>query len=187
MQLLAQHGDEAAAVLVKTKGIAEPVVEEFGTPAVRAFQSLGTPQNARRLAMMAAEGGELARIGRTPELLGVLEKYGDPAMEFVWRHKGALATTAALAAFLADPQAFITGAKDIADIFATNAVRPIAEVPSIAAKEGAAEVARRTNWTLVFLAPVAAAALLIAARRRLWRRPVPARAPHPPGPPSSLP
>jgi hypothetical protein len=175
MRLLTQHGDEAAAVLVKTRGVAEPAIETFGQPAVRAFQALGTPQNARRLAMMAAEGGELARIGRTPEVLGVLARYGDPAMEFVWRHKGALATTAGLAAFLADPGAFISGAKDITDIVATNAVKPLAEVPGIAAREGAAEVARRTNWTLVFLAPVAAAALLLALHFRPWRRPAPAK------------
>jgi len=170
LQLVAQHGDEAAAVLVRTRGVAEPAIAEFGQPAVRAFQAVAKPQNARRLAMMATEGGELAQIGRTPEVLGVLEKYGDPAMEFVWRHKGALATTAALAAFLADPEAFISGARDITRIVAENAVKPLAETPGIAAKEGAAIVARETNWTLLGLGVIAAVALLLAARWRLWRR-----------------
>jgi hypothetical protein len=187
MQLLLQHGDEAAAALVKTRGVAEPAIESFGQPAIRAFQSVAKPQNARRLAMMASEGGELAQIGRTPEVLGVLEKYGDPAMEFVWRHKGALATTAALAAFLADPEAFITGAKDITQVVAENAVKPLAETPAIAAKEGAAIVARETNWTLIGLGAIAAVTLLLAARWRLWCRPVPAQMVPPPAPGPSAP
>ena len=48
--------------------------------------------------------------------------------------------------------------------------KPIAEVPAIAAREGSAEVARKTNWTLIFLATIAALALLAAARWRLFSR-----------------
>ena len=40
--------------------------------------------------------GELAAIGRTPELLGVIAKYGDPAMDFIWRNKVVLAGGARL-------------------------------------------------------------------------------------------
>ena len=39
MQLFLQHGEEAAAVLVKHKGIAEPVLEKLGRPAIRALAS----------------------------------------------------------------------------------------------------------------------------------------------------
>jgi hypothetical protein len=163
MQLVLRHGEEAAAALVKSRGVALPAVESLGKPAIRAFSAIGSPQNARRLAMMASEGGELARIGRTPEVLAVIEKYGDKAMQFVWRHKGALAITATLAAFLAEPEPFINGAKDITEVVA----KPLAEVPAIAAREGAAEVARKTNWTIVFLAIIAALTLLAGARRRL--------------------
>ncbi len=166
MQLVLRHGEEAAAALVKSRGVALPAVESFGKQAIRAFQAIGSPQNARRLAMMTADGGELARIGRTPEVLAVIEKYGDKAMQFIWTHKGALFVTATLAAFLAEPEAFINGAKDITQ----TVVKPIADVPAIAAKEGAAEVARKTNWTVVFLALIAATALLVAARFRLWSR-----------------
>jgi hypothetical protein len=164
MQLVLRHGEEAAAALVKSRGVALPAVESLGKPAIRAFQAIGSPQNARRLAMMASEGGELARIGRTPEILAVIEKYGDKAMQFVWRHKGELAVTAALAAFLAEPEPFINGAKDITQAVA----KPLAEVPAIAAREGAAEVARKTNWTIVFLAIIAALTLLAGARWRIF-------------------
>lgn len=168
MRLVARHGEEAAAALVKTRGVAQPAIEALGTPAVRAFQTLASPQNARRLAMMAGEGGELARIGRTPEVLAVIEKYGDKAMQFIWKHKGALTVTAALAAFLAEPEPFINGAKDLSKVVAEAAVKPLADVPAIAAKEGAAELARKTNWTLVFLAIIAAIVFLIAVKWRLF-------------------
>ncbi|MBV9124221.1 MAG: hypothetical protein JO112_12760, partial [Planctomycetes bacterium] len=170
MRLLLEHGDEAANVLVKTRGVAEPAVASLGEPAVRAFGALTTRQDARLLAMMAAEGGELEKIGRTPELLGVIEKYGPKAMHFIWDHKGALAVTAGLTAFLANPEPFLNGAKDLTKVVAEDAVKPLAEVPAIAAKEGAAEVARKTNWTLLFLVALVALILLVAAKWGLFPR-----------------
>ena len=93
-ELLLQHGEEAAAVLIRHPGgIAEPVIGQFGGPAVKALQAVG-PQGGRRLAMMLSEG-ELAKIGRTPEVLEVVAQYGDRAMEFIWKNKGALAVGAA--------------------------------------------------------------------------------------------
>jgi hypothetical protein len=166
MQLVLRHGEEAATALVRSRGVALPAVESLGKPAIRAFEAIGSPQNARRLAMMAADGGELARMGRSTEVLAVIEKYGDKAMQFVWRHKGALAVTATLAAFLAEPEPFLNGAKDLTQAVA----KPLAEVPAIAAREGAAEVARKTNWTLLFLALIAVLTLLAAARWRLFGR-----------------
>lgn len=90
--------------------------------------------------MMLADG-ELVKIGRNEELLEVIAKYGDRAMAFVWSNKGALATTAGLAAFLANPEAFINGAKDITQIVGESAVKPLAQAPGAVA----AEVAKGTN------------------------------------------
>jgi hypothetical protein len=119
---------------------------------------------------MMLESGELATIGRTPELLGVLEKYGNPACDFVWRNKGALTLTAAAGAFLADPEPFIQGAKDLTGIVAENAVKPLAEVPATIAREAAAEVARNTNWTWIGSLLVLALGGLAALRMRLKAR-----------------
>lgn len=166
MQLVLRHGDDAAAALVKSRGVALPAIESLGKPAVRAFRAIGSPRNARRLAMMAGDSGELSRIGRVPELLAIIEKYGDKAMQFIWTHKGALAVTTTLAAFLAEPEPFLNGVKEITQ----TVVKPLAEVPAIAAQEGAAEVARKTNWTLVFLVIIAVLTLLAAARWRLFGR-----------------
>jgi len=143
MQLLLQHGEEAAAVLVRHQGgIAEPIIEQFGGPAVKALQAVG-PQGGRRLAMMLSEG-ELAKIGRTPELLGVVARYGDRAMEFVWTHRVVLASGAALGAFLANPEPFLNGVRDITQIAADSAIKPLFEVPG----KVALEAASRINWDL---------------------------------------
>jgi hypothetical protein len=171
MKLVLQHGEEAAGVLVKhAGGIAEPVVERYGAKAVRALEATA-PQSGRRLAMMMADG-ELAKIGRTQELLEVVGKYGDPAMNFIWRNKGSLAVGTTLAAFLATPDTFLNAAQGMTRTVAENAVKPLAEVPGAVVKEGAGEVARHTNWTLVFLAVIASFVLYVFARG--WWRATPA-------------
>ena len=167
MRLFLEHGEEAAAVLAKTHGVAEEAVAGLGRPAVTAFESLATAQNARRLAMMASDGGELAAMGRTPEVLGVVAKYGDAGLEFLWKHKGVLASGAVVAAFLADPEPFITGAKDITQVLAENTIKPLAEVPATVAREATAEIARSTNGTLIFGMVVLALACLAGFRMRL--------------------
>jgi hypothetical protein len=164
MQLYLKHGEEAASALVKHTGIAEPVIEQFGQPAVKVLQAANV-RSGRRLAMML-EGGELAKIGRSRELLEVIASYGDRAMTFVWEHKGALATTAGLTAFLANPEAFITGARDIAQIVGEYAIKPVAQLPGAVATE----IARGTNWTLIFLAAGAALFLYFAAKSGLLNR-----------------
>ncbi len=129
MKLVAEHGDAVAAVLVKhAGGIAEPVVERFGAGAVRALEA-ASPQGGRRLAMMVADG-ELAKTGRAAELLDVIGKYGDPAMDFIWRNKGSLAVGTTLAAFLATPETFLKAGQGVAKTVAENAIRPLAEVPA---------------------------------------------------------
>ena len=65
---------------------------------------------------MMAESGELATIGKTPELHSTIGNYGDKAMEFVWKNKGALAATSVVTAFITDPEAFINGVKDIVNV-----------------------------------------------------------------------
>jgi hypothetical protein len=58
-----------------------------------------------RLAILP-EDGTLARTGRWSELLVVIERHGDRALDFTWRPKGALAVATVLETFLADPEAF---------------------------------------------------------------------------------
>jgi hypothetical protein len=174
LRLLARYGEQAVApCLVKHPVIAEPLVERYGATAARALGAV-EGQSARRLAMLA-EDGTLQQIGRTPELLDVIARHGDAACAFVWRNKGALATTAGLAAFLSHPEEFIAGARDLTQVLAENGLKPLAELPAGAVRE----VARSINGTLVFLVLIAVLTLPAAVRR--WRsgrgRPLPADAP----------
>ena len=118
--------------------------------------------------MMMAEG-ELAKTGRAAELLEVIGKYGDPAMDFIWRNKESLAVGTTLAAFLATPETFLNAAQSVAKTVGENVVRPLAEVPGTVVKEVVGEVARHTNWTLVFTVIAICVLLYLFARRGLWR------------------
>ena len=70
--------------------------------------------------------GELAQAGRHPEVLGVIGKHGgDKVVEFLWSHKTAIAGGAALTAFLADPEPFLTGARDLAAVAGDGVVKPV--------------------------------------------------------------
>lgn len=162
LAIFAKYGDEAAESMMKHGEIAEPLLTSFGKPAAGALKAVSS-QNGRRLAMLA-EDGQLAKIGRTPELLEVVAKYGDRAADFIWRNKGALTVAVALTAFLANPKPFLDGATDITKIVAENAVKPLADVPG----QVASQAAKNTNWTVVLAIGIGVLGLLVAAR--LWLR-----------------
>jgi hypothetical protein len=122
MQQYLKHGDAAASVLIKHPGVAEPLVERGGAQAVQALGAVG-PQNGRRLAMLM--DGELANASRHPELLGVVARHGDSAVNFLWQNKATLAGGAALAAFLNDPEPFLNGTRDIASVAGESVVKPV--------------------------------------------------------------
>lgn len=159
MAIFLKHGDEAAEAMIRQRAVAEPLIRSFGRPAAVALRTIST-RNGRRLAMMADEG-TLDRIGRTPEVLDVVGKYGDRAMDFIWRNKGSLAVATALAAFLADPEPFLAGTAEIARVAAENAVKPLAEVPK--------EVARQVNWTALACWSMLILGILMVVRLRTRR------------------
>jgi hypothetical protein len=93
--------------------------------------------------------------GRSEAILGVVERFGDRACQFLWRHKGTIFVAAVLTAFLADPQPYIDGVKQL-----------VVE-PASRAAEGAVG---RTNWTLVFLGLGLAVLAGLSARHVLRAR-----------------
>ncbi len=161
MSLFVKFGDDAAEAMVRHKGVATPLIEQFHEPAARAIKAIDG-QNARRVAMMA-EDGSLAGLGKTDAVLAVIEKYGNRAADFIWRNKGTLAVGAALAAFLDDPEPFIEGTRDLA----TVAAGPVGET----IKETARESAQRTNWTAVWATALVLATLLLVLRSLRGGRP----------------
>jgi hypothetical protein len=148
--------------MIKHGQIADPLVQSMGRPAASALQSVSV-QSGRRLAMMADDGA-LAAIGKTDEILGLIARHGDRAMDFVWRNKGALTATATLAAFLANPEPFLDGTTELARTVAENIGKPIAEIPGQVAQEAAKHV----NWTMLLSIVAIVLGCLVALR--VYRR-----------------
>lgn len=149
LRTVARYGDDAAAAIVKHGAVGEKVVEQFAKEGAEALAKV-TPQNGRRLAMMAAEGQ------LKPELMTVVARYGDEACDFIWRNKGSLAVGAALATFVASPEPYLEGTQQLVSTVAEAAVKPMAEVP----KAVAAEAAANTNWTPIVIGLIVAAGLV---------------------------
>ncbi len=156
LAVFVKYREEAATAVMKHPGVAERAVEQLGVPAARALNSVSSAQ-ARRLGMMI-EDGAIKTGERSSGLLAVVAKYGDKAMQFIWRNKGSLTVAAGLTAFLHDPEPFIQGTKDLA----VAAVMPVGM-----------EVARRTNWTPVMIAGLAVSAALVGLKMWIsgWRKP----------------
>ncbi len=77
-----------------------------------------TQQNGRRLAILE---GNLAK----PEIMSVVSKHGDRAVDFLWENRNTLAGGAALTAFLVNPEPFLNGTRDIAEVATNGIVKPV--------------------------------------------------------------
>lgn len=156
LAIFVKHGDDAAEAMIRHREIVEPILQSLGKPGAKALANVNS-QNARRIAMMI-EDGDLAKIGRTPELMSVVERFGDRAMEFIWRHKFVLAGGTALAAFLQNPEPFLDGTQKVAVAGMNSIGVPIAT-----------QAANQIHWPAVTY--VLVAAILIVTWRILPRRP----------------
>lgn len=114
LALFLRHGEEAVDALLKHQGVADTLIDRHGAEAAGALNRISR-QNAQRLGM-SADDGLLTATPRSPELLGVIRKHGDRAMSFVWTNRAALVDSALLAAFLADPESFFSGAKSLSPV-----------------------------------------------------------------------
>jgi hypothetical protein len=118
LALFLRHGEEAADALLRHPGVADTLIARHGAEAVGALNQI-SQQNAQRLGISAAEG-LLTATPRSPELLGVIRRHGDRAMNFVWANKAALVDSVLLAAFLAEPEAYLAGARILVQSFAAR-------------------------------------------------------------------
>jgi hypothetical protein len=151
LEMAARYGDDAVDVMVKHKGIAEGLIRESGESAVKALKSVGD-DGAVQLANMAGNQATRA-IVQDPKVLGVVARYGDRAMNFIWRNKGGLAVGAGLAAFLADPEPFINGTRDLASVVGENIVRPVVD-----------RAAATIDWMVVAIGVLMIGGLLLVMR-----------------------
>ena len=166
----ARHFDDAARAVAPHLKVGMTVVPLAGSSS-RALAALA-PRNARRLAILA-EDGALARSGRWSELLAVIERHGDRAMDFVWRHKGALAVSTILATFLAEPEVFLGGGRELIGGAAQEATQPLADVADAAASRwmGIARsvVVVGLAWLVLVPALVVSVRLVRHIHRRSYR------------------
>jgi len=152
LAIFIKHGDSAADALLKHPGIADNLIGRFGDDAVGAMNA-ASRQSAQRLSMVT-DDGLLSATARSPELLPVIRKYGDGAMDFIWKNKGSLAVASVLITFLDNPQAYISGAKELI-------IDPIVS-----------PIAKGTNWTLIILAVLVVVFLPFIARSVIKARSV---------------
>jgi len=113
LAIFMKFGDEAGEALVKHGAIAEPLIENYGTPAAKAIRRLNG-QNARRLAILHEEG-VLQKMPHREEVMDVIARYGDRAADWVWRNKGAILVTSVAAGFVANPEGFLTGTSQLVE------------------------------------------------------------------------
>ena len=147
LAIFIKHGDGAAEALIKHPGRADVLSARHWAECGGALNRI-SQQNAQRLGMSADEG-LLSATQRSPELLGVIRKYGDPAMNFIWNNKGALTVGTLLAGFLVDPEAYFSGAKSLVEPVAQSVVEPIV---------------KGVNWTLILSAILVVAFLPFIVR-----------------------
>jgi len=146
--LIASLGDEAGESLMRHGTIAEKVLAQSGKSSVAALNRVSA-QGGRRLAILADDPSTRS-LATNADVLAIIGKYGDRAMDFVWRNKLALLTGTTLAAFIANPEPFLDGAIQLTEVAGKEIAKPLAE-----------EIGKRTEWTIVMLAAVAVAGLLI--------------------------
>ena len=155
--VLVQSGDDALRAIEKGGPRALRILEGSGADAAISArllskygdEAIGALENPVRLGMVRQFGQEAGEVlikhGVVAEKLGVVGRYGDRAMDFVWRNKLALTAGTALAVFVADPEPFLDGTRQLVentvDTVATNIGKPIAE-----------QLGNATDWTWRILA-----------------------------------
>lgn len=155
--IVREFGQEAGEALIKHGAVAEKIIASTGSPAVGAIKQLSN-QGVRRLAMIADEPST-AILSKNTDLLGIVGRYGDRAMDFIWRNKLTLVGGTALAAFVANPEPFLDGSRKLVengvDSIATNIGKPIAE-----------QLGNAKDWTWRILAITAMLLLFWAWKTR---------------------
>lgn len=111
LAIFLKHGDSAADALLKHPGIADDLLARFGNRAVAPLNALER-SGAQRLAM-AAQEGVFEKTAQSGALLDVIGKHGQRALDFIWNNKGKLAVAAVLGTFVADPEPYLTGARQL--------------------------------------------------------------------------
>jgi hypothetical protein len=140
---LAKYGEEAVELMIRHPGVGRDLLAQFGAQALKPRL---TTESLRTLGRLSEP---IRASGRTADIFGVLEKYGDRACAFLWRNKGTIFLTGVLASFLNDPQPYLDGARQLI-------VQP--------ASDALHEAVSRTHWTLVVISGMLIASAWLGIR-----------------------
>jgi hypothetical protein len=154
-----RHGAPAARILARWGDDGARLLATEGNDAVKVLASLGDEgvelmirrHGTRMAAQLPDLAPQIAASGRSREVLGVLERFGDRASAFIWRNKGTIFGATVLAAFLANPEPFING------------TQKLLEVP-------VGQMAARTDWTAVWIVAMILVAGMAGIRLLFTRR-----------------
>ncbi len=111
LDLFLTYGDEAAEAIIKHPGIAEDLITEYGEVSIKVLNKLSA-SGAQKFGILSKQG-LFKKHPRSKELIEVVETYGERGMNVIWKNKGALLVSAVLVSFLADPDAYINGVKEL--------------------------------------------------------------------------
>lgn len=140
---LARYGDDAVQFMIRHPGVGRDLLTQFGAQVLRPRLST---EGFRTLGRLSEP---IRSSGRAAEILGVVEKFGDRACDFLWRNKGTIFLASVLTAFLNDPQPYLDGARQLL-------VQPASD-----ALQGAVA---GTNWTLVVIVAMLLSSLSLGVR-----------------------
>ena len=167
-RLIQKHGADVAGALIRHGDRALDLIETYGDDAARLLRQLDAEEASRLYALLKGSSKLPLDRQQTQLLWKRLRQYGKPLLEFMWQHRKELAVAGVLAAFLANPEPFVTGARDLAEVIAENTLKPLAETPqkvlaplTEAAARLGAKVGERTHWTTVFALAIAAATIVV--------------------------
>ncbi len=140
-RILVTENDAMIRAMSRTRGQAYPMLQQHGPRAAQAMNQL-SPRQSRQLMVLHRERWFSA--SQLEQILDVIGRHGGSALEFIWKHKGALAVTAVLAKFLHDPEPFLSGAKDITALLAGE----VGKATATTMTGVGSEIAGHINWNL---------------------------------------
>ena len=181
VSLIEKYGDDAAGAIIRHGDTAVDLIETYGDDAVRLLLRLDAREASRLYALLRGPS-KLPLDGRGLKLFWeCLRRHGKRALDFMWRHRKELAVAGVLAAFLAGPEPYLEGTRDLGEVVPEDAVEPPAETPQEfpsplvdlpprSTVEPSARLAldagQRTQWAAAFALVIAAA--IVALLTRFW-------------------
>lgn len=147
-EVLFSGSDAAIRAVIKYSDEAIPMIRKYGDDCARVLNNL-PPQQGRRLIQL--ENEKLFDAAQFDQFVGVVGRYGERGMEYIWRNKKLLLAAGAFALFANDPEVYINGIRDLAKDLGNITLGPIV---------------KNVNWNLWV------GVLMVAASiRLLWRKP----------------